>query len=69
MPFSLHNFGEDPIRMKKIIFVDDSPSNPRDILLAKHYPFVKSFIFKPITKEALESLIDDEVSDGEQDSA
>ncbi|MBS1533411.1 MAG: response regulator [Bacteroidetes bacterium] len=46
-----------------------SSINPRDIQLAKQFQFVKSFIFKPITKEVLESLIDDDVSGGEQDSA
>ena len=36
--------------------------NPADIQRAKHFSCVRSFIFKPITKEALERLIDEEVA-------
>lgn len=45
------------------LYVLSSSINPRDIQWVKRFQFVKSFIFKPITKEVLESLIGDEVSD------
>lgn len=35
---------------------------PADIQRAKHFECVRSFIFKPITKEALEKLIDEEIT-------
>jgi len=39
------------------IYMLSSSINPADINHAMQYPFVKSFIFKPITKETLERLI------------
>ena len=43
------------------IYILTSSINPEDIQLAKRYPYVQSFIFKPITKNVLEKLINDEV--------
>lgn len=43
------------------IYILSSSINPRDIQRAKQFSCVKSFIFKPITKEMLEKLIDEEV--------
>jgi len=45
------------------LYVLSSSINPRDIQWVKKFPFVESFIFKPITREVLEGLIGDEVSD------
>ncbi|HTD99238.1 MAG TPA: response regulator [Mucilaginibacter sp.] len=45
------------------IYILSSSINPTDIQHAKQYPFVSAFIFKPITKEVLEKLINVEVSD------
>jgi len=45
------------------LYVLSSSINPRDIQWVKRFPFVESFIFKPITKEVLEGLIGDQVSD------
>lgn len=45
------------------IHILSSSINPQDIINAKKYPFVKSFIFKPITKEVLEKLISEEIVD------
>jgi len=45
------------------IYILSSSINPRDIQRAKQFSCVKSFIFKPITKEMLEKLIDEEVCD------
>jgi two-component system, chemotaxis family, response regulator Rcp1 len=45
------------------IYILSSSINPRDINRAKQFPFVKSFIFKPITKEVLEKLISEEAPD------
>jgi len=44
------------------LYVLSSSINPSDIQGVKRFPFVESFIFKPITKEVLEGLIGDEVS-------
>jgi CheY-like chemotaxis protein len=44
------------------IYMLSSSINPRDIEHAKRYPFVRAFIFKPITKEVLERYIDEENS-------
>ncbi|MGZ3750621.1 MAG: response regulator [Mucilaginibacter sp.] len=44
------------------IYILSSSINPQDIQLAKQYACVKSFVFKPITKEVLEKLINGEVS-------
>jgi CheY-like chemotaxis protein len=41
------------------IYILSSSINPRDIQLAKQFPSVQSFIFKPITREVLEKLVDD----------
>lgn len=45
------------------IYVLSSSINPSDIQQATRYPFVSSFIFKPITKEVLEKLVDEQVSE------
>lgn len=45
------------------IYVLSSSINPSDIKQATRYPFVSSFIFKPITKEMLEKLVDEQVSE------
>ncbi|MDB5137273.1 MAG: response regulator [Mucilaginibacter sp.] len=42
------------------IYILSSSINPKDIAQARQYYFVKSFIFKPITKEVLEKLINEE---------
>ena len=42
------------------IYILSSFINPEDIQRAKQYDCVKSFIFKPITKEVLERLIREE---------
>jgi CheY-like chemotaxis protein len=44
------------------IYILSSSINPRDIQYAKQFSCVQSFIFKPITKEVLERLVDEEVS-------
>jgi CheY-like chemotaxis protein len=44
------------------IYILSSSINPRDLLLAKQYTCVCSFIFKPITKEVLEKLINEEAA-------
>jgi CitB family two-component system response regulator MalR len=44
------------------IYILSSSINPKDIVKARQYYFVKSFIFKPITKEILEKLIDEETA-------
>src|ERR1700743_12349 len=41
-------------------FILSSSINPQDIQQAKQYDCVSSFIFKPITKEVLERLINEE---------
>jgi CheY-like chemotaxis protein len=41
-------------------YILSSSINPQDIQHAKQYDCVRSFIFKPITKEMLERLIDEE---------
>lgn len=43
------------------IYILSSSINPKDMQQAKQYQCVKSFIFKPITKEVLEKLINEEV--------
>ena len=45
------------------IYILSSSINPRDIQRSKQFSCVKSFIFKPLTKEVLEKLINDEVYD------
>ena len=45
------------------IYILSSSINPRDIQHARQYPCVRSFIFKPITREVLEKLIKNEVTD------
>jgi CheY-like chemotaxis protein len=45
------------------IYIFSSTINPDDIARATLYPFVKSFIFKPITRETLEKLINAVVPD------
>ena len=42
------------------IYILSSSVNPADIECARKYTCVRSFIFKPITKEVLEKHIDDE---------
>jgi CheY-like chemotaxis protein len=44
------------------IYILSSSINPRDIQYTKQFPCVKSFIFKPITREVLEGLVDEVVS-------
>ncbi|HVV53686.1 MAG TPA: response regulator [Mucilaginibacter sp.] len=44
------------------VYILSSSISPRDIRRAKNYPFVRSFIFKPITKESLEKYMNEEVS-------
>lgn len=44
------------------IYILSSSINPSDIREATRYPFVNSFIFKPITKEMLEKLVDEHIS-------
>src|SRR6202000_1309987 len=44
------------------IYILSSSINPRDLQLAKQYACVRSFIFKPITKEVLEKLITEETA-------
>ena len=44
------------------IYILSSSVNPEDIERAKQYVCVRSFIFKPITKEVLEKNINDESS-------
>jgi CheY-like chemotaxis protein len=45
------------------MFILSSSINPRDIHHARQYSCVNSFIFKPITKEVLEKLVNEEISD------
>lgn len=45
------------------IFILSSSINPKDIHHARQYSCVSSFIFKPITKEVLEKLVNEEISD------
>jgi CheY-like chemotaxis protein len=44
------------------IYILSSSINPRDIQYARQFACVQSFIFKPITREVLERLVDEEVS-------
>ena len=44
------------------IYILSSSINPMDIEHAKQYSCVRSFIFKPITKEVLEKWVNEEVS-------
>jgi len=44
------------------IYILSSSINPRDIQYAKQFSCVQSFIFKPITREVLERVVDEEVS-------
>ncbi|HTD39873.1 MAG TPA: response regulator [Mucilaginibacter sp.] len=44
------------------IYILSSSINPRDIEQAKQYACVRSFIFKPITREVLEKHINEESS-------
>jgi len=43
------------------IYILSSSINPKDMQHTKQYKCVKSFIFKPITKEVLEKLVNEEV--------
>ncbi|QEC62148.1 response regulator [Mucilaginibacter ginsenosidivorans] len=45
------------------LYILSSSINPKDIDHAKQYNCVKSFVFKPITKEVLERLVDEEISE------
>jgi len=36
--------------------------DPSDINRAKQFPVVRSFVFKPITREALQRLVDEEIT-------
>ncbi|MBS1501961.1 MAG: response regulator [Bacteroidetes bacterium] len=42
------------------VYILSSSIDPRDIQRSKLFPCVKSFIFKPITKEVLERLVSEE---------
>ncbi|HZX57209.1 MAG TPA: response regulator [Mucilaginibacter sp.] len=44
------------------IYILSSSINPRDIQFSRQFACVQSFIFKPITREALERVVDEEVS-------
>lgn len=44
------------------IYIMSSSINPRDVERSKQYACVRSFIFKPITREVLEKYIDEETS-------
>ena len=44
------------------IYILSSSINPRDVEQSKQYTCVRSFIFKPITREVLEKHIDEETS-------
>ena len=44
------------------IYILSASINPRDIDRAKQFDVVKSFVFKPITKNALEKLVGEETS-------
>lgn len=43
------------------IYILSSSINPRDIQYARQFTCVQSFVFKPITREVLERLVDEEV--------
>ena|SRR5579872_1647405 len=43
------------------IYILSSSINPQDIQLAKQFSCVQSFIFKPITREVLERVVEEEV--------
>jgi len=43
------------------IYILSSSINPRDIQYARQFACVQSFVFKPITREVLERLVDEEV--------
>jgi CheY-like chemotaxis protein len=45
------------------IYILSSSINPADITYSRQYSCVKSFLFKPITKEVLEHVIKEEISD------
>jgi CheY-like chemotaxis protein len=45
------------------IYILSSSINPRDVERSKQYTCVRSFIFKPITREVLEKYINKETSD------
>ncbi|MFI5162585.1 MAG: response regulator [Sphingobacteriales bacterium] len=52
-----------PYLLKPVrIYILSSSINPRDIQYAKQLSCVQSFIFKPITREVLERLMDEEVA-------
>ncbi|HVW16412.1 MAG TPA: response regulator [Mucilaginibacter sp.] len=42
------------------VYILSSSIDPRDIQRSKLFPCVKSFLFKPITKEVLERLVSEE---------
>ncbi|MBV8391011.1 MAG: response regulator [Mucilaginibacter sp.] len=54
----LHSYLAKPLR----IYILSSSVSPRDIKHARQYSCVRSFIFKPITRDALEKHIDEESS-------
>ena len=45
-----------------VIYILSASIDPKDINYAKRFSCVRSFIFKPITKEVLEKIIQTEVS-------
>ncbi|HEY9000954.1 MAG TPA: response regulator [Mucilaginibacter sp.] len=53
-----------PLLTKPVrIYILSSSINPQDMEQAGQYSYVRSFIFKPITKEVLEKHIDEESSE------
>ena len=56
----LHSQLAKPVK----IYILSASINPADISRAKQFSTVQSFIFKPITKEALEKFMDTEISAG-----
>jgi CheY-like chemotaxis protein len=44
------------------IYILSASINPKDIDRAKRIPIVNAFVFKPITKNALQKLVDEEMT-------
>jgi CheY-like chemotaxis protein len=51
------------------LYILSSSINPKDIQQVKQFPCVQSFVFKPITKEVLEKLVEGETSEAGKDRA
>jgi len=54
----LYNSLSKPVK----IYILSASIDPLDINRAKQFPAVKSFVFKPITKESLQKLVDEEMT-------